>query len=189
MKKLKYITIFTVTLTIALVVYKYKTEEKDIQKSSWQTYEKVGPKITTHGSTEQEMRKSRVNTSKKRTPASISKIKKGRTMTGSLHKEYDKAKASFLNKPADDWKEKFVKSKFVVFGDETKILIKHKDSIIQVNKKGAMYLEKVVVSIQRDNEPPMSYEALINSETGQQIKSWNRTKHENVKKVLFTKKL
>lgn len=191
MKNFKHLTIFCLALTIGL--FTYKTQQTDVNKeevsSSWKTFESKGTKITKHASTAKEMRKSNLAKKKKREPASKKITKKReRTITGSLREIFDPKEVTFLNTPKETWQDDFAKSKLNILGKGAKLLINHKDSFIKVNTRGAIYLEKVVVSVQRENKPPMSYEALVNSETGMQVMSWNRTHHENIPDT-FTVKL
>lgn len=193
MKKFKYFTILSLLLTTAIFVYKYQFKDKEAElTSSWKTYKKEGKVVSSHVTTKQEAKKARIVTSVKRSPASKKlTTPKKRVLTGRLAKEYGSRdlKINYLNSPSKDWKEKYAKLKLHTLKTGTKLLIKHNKSILKVTKKGAIYLEKVIISIQREGKAPSSYEAMINSETGQQVAAWNRTHHENVDHVLFSKKL
>ena len=61
--------------------------------------------------------------------------------------------------------------------------IQVKESIIKVKKQTARNLEHVIVSYTKKNGESFSYEALIDSETGTPIKSWNQTRYEFPKSV------
>ena len=192
MKNFKYFTILSLILTSVIFVYKYQFREIDRNEMSWKTFKKEGPKTISHLTTKKEMKKARIPIIKNRTPASKKMAQpKKRTITGRLSKNYkaNDSNVKYLNTPSKDWKRKYADLKLQTLPQGTKVLIKHNESLLHVNKHGAKYVEKVVISIQRENSAPNSFEAYVNSETGEQINAWNKTHHENVDDVLFSKKL
>lgn len=56
--------------------------------------------------------------------------------------------------------------------------IQTKRSIIKIQHNTGTLLEHIVVSYKKENGSPFSFEALINSETGMTVQTWNQTKYE-----------
>lgn len=125
-----------------------------------------------------------------RMPASVpSKApiqKKTVDVTKVLKREYrgDYKKNSplkLINKVSDNWKDKFTKH---FLGDipqdkQAKNLeIKHQKSIVDVKQGIGRNLEHIIVSYTKPDGKPFSFEALVDSETGAMIQSWNQTRYE-----------
>lgn len=91
------------------------------------------------------------------------------------------------NKRASNWKEKFIKTLKVdnqnLSGNTLKI--KHKRSIVKKENKSSRNLEHIVVRLKLANGNPFSYEALVDSETGAMIQSWNKTRYEHREPTLL----
>lgn len=84
------------------------------------------------------------------------------------------------NKRADDWQAKFEQS----FEESRSLLgfnsfqIKHKRSVLKKENKSLRHFEHIVVRYKLPNGNPFSFEALIDSETGTMVQSWNKTRYE-----------
>ena len=129
------------------------------------------------------------NSEKKRDLASIPKkepntkkklttpIKENRHYIGSFKDIND---ITLTNQTSDDWEDKYKKRLIKsLYGKEIKdFKIEKKKSIIRVRKNVGTNLEHVIVSFTRPDGKPFSFEAYINSETGQLVKSWNKTRYE-----------
>ncbi|OUR97826.1 hypothetical protein A9Q84_06400 [Halobacteriovorax marinus] len=165
------------------------------QQANWDTYEKKDKKITTHKSTKTEKKKSRVSSSK-RAPASKAPVKKTigpskRILTGSLRSKYENSPwdLSYVNTPSIEWKNLYANKMLTILPEGTKVLIKKTQGVIIITAKGAKYVEHVRVSIQKEDAPPVGFEAQVDSESGQQLKVWNRTHFEYGQGFSFKKKL
>ena len=92
----------------------------------------------------------------------------------------DIAKYPPSNKRVSDWKQKFLNTLKVQNSDiaMNAVKIKHKRSIIKKENKTSRNLEHIVVRLKLANGNPFSYEALVDSETGTMIRSWNKTRYE-----------
>ena len=191
MKKNKSLTIFTALLLLSIYFYRYH-DNREAPTTAWNTYKKKGTLILAHPTTKSEMRKAKIIQEKKRSPASKSSTGLSkRKVTGPFKEKFtsSKTKFNYLNTQSKNWKSKYADFKLSTLPQGTKLLIKHSESLLRVTSKGALYLEKVIVSVQREGRAPRSYEALVNAQTGKQISAWNRTHHENVSNTIFSKKL
>lgn len=104
-------------------------------------------------------------------------VKENRHYIGSFK---DINEISFSNQTSSDWEDKYKKRfKKSLYGKEIKnFKIEKKRSVVRVRKNVGTNLEHVVVSFTRPDGNPFSFEAYINSETGQLVKSWNKTRYE-----------
>lgn len=112
-------------------------------------------------------------------PSKIGKDKKSlnRQIVGEL---YDLKKIKFNNKVRKDWKEKYETNflRMASVKDVKNLKIKLKRSILKVKNNVGTNYEHIIVSYNKPNGQPFSFEALIDSETGSLVKTWNQTKYE-----------
>ncbi len=97
----------------------------------------------------------------------------------------DLAQLKMKNKISKDWQDKYKKN-FMRMTFEEKLkdfTIEKKRSIIKVQNKIGRYLEHVVVRYVRPDGKPFAFEALVDSETGSLVQTWNRTRYEFKKHV------
>ncbi len=90
-------------------------------------------------------------------------------------------KISMKNKPDTKWHDKLVTILGRGLNPETKIEVNHEKSVILVNGHDALNAEQVVVIFNADKERN-SYRAMVNSQTGKVIRTWDHTIHENIRK-------
>ena len=130
-------------------------------------------------------------TSPKRVPAAM-KAKLGLKKLGDRLIIGDKVQKSedikYINKTNPEWQTAYTK-KLLRLGKGKKVSelkIEHQKSMVQVKRKSARNLEHVRVSYLNENGNPFSYEALIDSETGSMVRSWNQTRYEFKKPIVFS---
>ena len=92
---------------------------------------------------------------------------------------------NLINKVNKNWKNIFANNfKRMTNLKEIKNLeIELKKSIIKIQNNSGRNIEHVLVRYMKPNGMPMSFEAYIDSETGQTIQTWNKT-HYDFKKPL-----
>lgn len=118
-----------------------------------------------------------------RAPASIKPAEVKREVIGEAPAKIDQINIS--NKINDKWK-KLYESNFLrmVKGHEVKDLnIELKRSLLQIKKGSGQNLEHIKVSYTRPDGKPFSFEALVDSETGRTVRTWNQTRYEFKKPV------
>lgn len=101
---------------------------------------------------------------------------------------YDQDNLLYTNKVSENWEEIY-KQGFFRHTDKDAISdfnIKLKRSVLKVKKNSGTYLEHVVVSYTMADGSPFSFEALINSETGVPVQTWNKT-HSEYRKTMKLK--
>jgi hypothetical protein len=100
-----------------------------------------------------------------------------RVYTGSFSNLAD---ITLTNKVNKNWK-KLYKSNFLRMASVKKVKglkIELKKSMVQVKNNIGRNLEHVVVSYIKPNGQPFSFEAIIDSETGHLVQTWNKTHYE-----------
>jgi len=85
-----------------------------------------------------------------------------------------------INKENKDWKKLYSNNFLRMLGDHkvSDFKVKLKKSILKVTNNIGHQLEHVVVSYNRPDGNPYSFEALIDSETGHAVQTWNQTRYE-----------
>ena len=111
------------------------------------------------------------------TPSHAEPTKKKREFIGRVKNAKN---VRLVNEESDDWKEKYQHNFMRMLGDQkvTDFKIKLKKSIIKVHNNVGRHLEHVVVSYKKPNGDPFSFEAHIDSATGQVVQTWNKTRYE-----------
>lgn len=93
----------------------------------------------------------------------------------------------FSNNVNPKWEETYRKRFLHMAGPENikglKILPKR--SIIKIENNIGTYLEHIVVSYTSKDGKPFSFEAMIDSETGFPVQTWNQTRYEKKEKILI----
>lgn len=87
---------------------------------------------------------------------------------------------TFSNSISNDWEDKY-KNRFLKMANVTEIpdfKIQKKRSIIKVKKNTGLYLEHVIISFTKPGGNFFSFEAMIDSQTGIPVQTWNQTRYE-----------
>lgn len=90
-------------------------------------------------------------------------------------------KLHFLNEKRDDWAELAANQGLRFHDQDTELFIDHKKELILLAPSGARYVEQAVLTYVGPNKKS-SFSALIDSSTGEIIKTWGSDIRENYKK-------
>ena len=193
MKTYKRLTIFLFFAFIAVTLWRvfepfYAPEMT--QHRDWTTYQKHEGKIKGAPTSQEDKIKLKLpddsqaikeSQEKVRDPASVPDSHTNeRQITGPYALEYQKNRATFAftNKIAPDWKEQMAE-RLMRFQDEnTKMYLKREKGVIEAYRGSAKYLEQVLVTFSMDDGARYSYRALVESDTGRIVETWDRTKHD-----------
>ena len=87
---------------------------------------------------------------------------------------------TMLNSVAKDWKDKYQKSFLRMTKNQQikNLEVTLKRSIVKVENNIGKNLEHIIVSYTNQKGDPFSFEALVDSSTGQTVQSWNKTRYE-----------
>ena len=84
--------------------------------------------------------------------------------------------ASFVNKPSPDWKNRLELSLRAQGGENLKeIKIEREKSLIWIKDEQALMVESVRISLTTQQDSHSSLRALVDSQTGKILESWDRT--------------
>ena len=195
MKKIAY-SIFIVTLLVgAARIISFLAVRPD-HKDGWTTFQKHPHHpnlVRSHASTDTEKHLVNINTKKSEkkvtqrapssTPATVAEklSYKGREIFNFLNKdEQSIQKLEAINSPSDNWKG-LAAGKLLRFQDpSTKLFIMPEKSVVKVEEQGARFAEIVQVKFLKKNGKKTSYSALIDSQSGELIRSWNQSISDSV---------
>lgn len=87
---------------------------------------------------------------------------------------------TFINKVDKNWKKKYKHNfqRMVKGQNFSNFKVKVKKSIVKVKGNIGRNLEHVIISYKKPNGQPFSFEALIDSESGHLVQTWNKTQYE-----------
>lgn len=194
--------LFTISTLLALTIAFYNKKSPLAladKKKHWQTFEKESDKIiTSHVTTGHELAIARIPSQTHRKIASSENeenqdiqnrplsrrnflYRENRVLTGDIQKnDYsdEDVELEMINIPNENWKE-ILGHELVRFHEEkTKVLIKEEFPVIKINNGKGLYCEQVIITYLYDDKLKSSYRALVNSETGVILETWDRTIHE-----------
>ncbi|MDD4975065.1 MAG: hypothetical protein PHY93_11975 [Bacteriovorax sp.] len=113
-------------------------------------------------------------------------LREERVLIGDIQKrnyQDEEVPLELLNKINPNWKEILGHELLRFQNDDTKLMIKEEFSIIQIQNGKGRYVEQVIATYILKDGTIDSYRALIDSETGSVIETWDKTIYENYKKV------
>lgn len=89
------------------------------------------------------------------------------------------ASVSYVNTPSLDWEKRLETSLKVQGGSELKeIKIKKEKSLVWMRDENPLMVESVVVTLTNQQDVASSFRALVDSQTGKVLESWDRTVFE-----------
>jgi hypothetical protein len=118
-----------------------------------------------------------VKTTKKSTPTAVVNIK-DREIIDQIKAPLNRRPASlnYINHPSQDWEKKLTQLLKAQGGTSLKELeIKKERSLVWVRDENALLVESVVVSMKNNQDVSSSFRALVDSQTGKVLETWDRT--------------
>lgn len=187
---------FISLILLGAIFFWYQKGNKD----DWQTFvKKENQLIKTYPTTSREKKEARIDKgaakssaqnshtqaqSTKRAPASLkkgppaSKTPQNQRITIALPDQTVIKDASPLNKPHKEWKKRLGNEILRFMRPETKVYLKKLESLTVYEKGRPLHVEKVHVKLTTPEGRLFSYNALVDSETGKVVETWNQTNHE-----------
>jgi hypothetical protein len=193
MKKTSVFIIFLFLLTSGLFLYFLIPKSDSKIVSTWKTYVRLekSPQVSMSYPTtilELSLTKTTESRSPASNPAFSSKVKiNGRDIYGdgaeSIKSEEqfleNKDNYYFENGISDTWERNFADNQLRFLDADTKLMIKKDASLVQIKKNRVRYLEVITVNVIKDLKFSNSFTAMVDSQTGQLVNTWNVTLHEN----------
>lgn len=112
-------------------------------------------------------------------------LREDRVLIGDIQKKNysdEDVPLSMINKINPNWKDVLGHELIRFQHNDTKVMIKEEFSIIQIQNEKGRYAEQVVVTYVLKNGATNSFRALVDSETGSILETWDKTIHEDYKK-------
>ena len=179
-------------------------------KAAWKTFEKNSNKeITAHQATDSELSKAHIATPKRAIAQageqdksdsddqrySFDKqwesargnnflMRENRVLIGDVQKrnyEDEDVELPMTNKPNPNWKDILGNELLRFQATDTKVMVKEEFPVIKIQNSEGQYLEQVIITYVSKNGDQNSFRALVNSETGLVVETWDRSIQEKVK--------
>jgi hypothetical protein len=193
-------------IALALTIYSQKssTDNTYTMNPSWKTFTKnANLEIRGHKTTKEELEVARVPDQRKNDSDEISNlentrkiasektikdphflIREERVLIGDIQKrnyQDEDVPLEMENKINPNWKDILGNELLRFQNNDSKVMIKEEFSIIRIQEDKGQYVEQVIVTYILKNGRINSYRALIDSETGSIIETWDKSVHENLK--------
>lgn len=168
------------------------------EKKEWETFHKHQQKIVSHPSSKKELEQiQQPPTPHQEThSATLAEVPRrfGRQIMGENGLEYDENAENpkplvFINHFNPEWKDMLGEYLLKFQEVDTKVFIQRQRGLIKLEESGARLVEEVLVNYLRPQGGQSSFKALIDSQSGEIIQTWNKTVHEDVggeNRILFT---
>ena len=196
---MKKTSLFFISLIVAVIIAYNKPHPTRINRivasqKTWNTFEKkAGDKIVQYITPSAELEKHHLDSNMDRkiasinpsTQSSIFSLREDRVLIGEDFEKYrdESIDLSMQNSVNPNWKELLGKDLLRFQKEDTKIIIKDELSLIKVKDSQGLYLEQVIITYLLKDGTQNSFHALVNSETGFVIDTWDRTIHEQYQKA------
>lgn len=155
----------------------------------WKTFvKKSGSKVASHPTTNIEFEEAKITQVKNnsgRAPSSIAArnpykgfmVRQNRILTGEIDQKYedDSTELSMTNSLNPGWKEIMGNDLMRFQPEDTKLLVKEELPVIQIVDGKGRYLEQVIITYLSKNGERSSFKALVDSDTGSIVDTWDRT--------------
>lgn len=164
-------------------VFTHPQNSEDSKPDHWQTFSKKGDEVNISDTSQKDITNLRLPSNKGRTPASVKESKgkfhQGRLLTGDHGENMDFSSLVMTNKYNKKWKDLLGKQLMHHQLEGSKVYIKKEQSLLHTFKGKGELREIVQVSVKLPNAHRGNYRALINSETGKVISTWDRSFEHN----------
>ncbi len=191
MKK-KFLFILSIIFAIGITGYIKNERSKNIVyvKTKWKTFVKTSKTVVdSHGTTPEEFEVAKISKPKKnRSIASVNPykgfmVRNNRIVMGELNKNYEDEnnELQMSNELNLEWKENMGQELMRFQPKGTKLMVKEEVPVIKIVNGIGRYLEQVTVTYLLKNGSRNSFKALVDSDTGQIVETWDKTIHETIR--------
>lgn len=111
-------------------------------------------------------------------------VRNNRILMGEIDQKYEDESTDLpmVNKVNPQWKEIMGEDLMRFQPEETKLMVKEELPVIKIENGQGRFLEQVIVTYLLKNGEKNSFKALVDSESGAIVETWDRSIHEKVKK-------
>ncbi len=177
-----------VAVAITLYTKRVVTPMEQAQVSKWNTYvKKANQGMASYESTEEELIKAKLSKPSKqhRTPASIGSerfysFRDNRVLQGdegALDPKYldPKTPLPMINKVSKNWRDEMGKDLMRFQNENTKVMVHDEFSVIRIVDDQGQFLQQVAITYLLPTGERNSFRALIDSESGMILETWDRS--------------
>lgn len=164
------------------------------KSSAWKTFvRKSATETSAYQTTKEEFAAAKIvlpTEGNERSPAAISPsadtrgflMRGGRILTGETHSKYEDENLplKMSNQINPKWKEEMGNYLIKFQQDNTKLIVKEELSLIKITEGEGRYFEQVVLTYLKKNGDSNSFRAMVDSETGAVVETWDRTINERL---------
>lgn len=196
------IFLFIMSLTFALGITIYLRQEQSSKmvnvQPQWKTFVKNPQlEIVAHQTTNEELEAAKIpppppinipKNSPVRSTASVDPykgfmIRKNRILTGEVDQKYEDENndLKMVNTINPKWKDIMGNDLMRFQPQDTKLMVKEEVPVIKIQDGLGRYLEQVSITYLKKDGDRHSFKALIDSDTGMVVETWDRTIHEKLK--------
>jgi hypothetical protein len=194
-KTFLFILSITFAFGITLYIKKQNYTVGSTKNPEWKTFVKKGTnQIASHITTSTELEKANLADPTKqshRNPSSVKAnpykgfmVRNNRILMGDIDIKYEDeaTELEMTNSLNPDWK-KIMGNDLMRFQDEdTKLLVKEELPVIKIQDGKGTYLEQVIITYLSKDGERNSFKALVDSDTGAVVETWDRTIQEKIYK-------
>lgn len=194
---MKKFLLFTISMSLAFGITYYTKRQSQLKmaekNSAWKTFVKKSDKTTGYQTTKEEFAAARItppSSNEGRAPSSISSttdtrgllMRDGRVLTGDINPKYEDEETplKMVNTINPNWKDDMGNYLIRFHPESTKLIVKEELSLIKIREGQGRYFEQVAITYLDKNGDRSSFRALVDSETGALVETWDRTIHERI---------
>ena len=193
-KSLLFILSITVALGITIYINKHNYAVALNQKKEWKTFiKKNGHEVAGHATTSAELEEAKIEKKKlpERAPSSIKTnpfkgfmVRQNRILSGEIDQKYEDDDTDLImtNSLNPSWKEIMGNDLMRFQDEETKLLVKEELPVIQIIDGKGRYLEQVIITYLTKDGGRNSFKALVDSDSGAIVQTWDRTIQEKIRR-------
>jgi len=191
--------IFSFLIAVGITIYsKNKNQIENTNRSpasqaEWKTFSKNNlNEVVTHQTTKEEYIKAKIPTplqfseDNHRQPSSLAPSsflsRNNRKLMGNVDAKYadNDTKLEMINTVSPDWKELMGNDLMRFQSAETKIMVREDAPLIKLEDGKGRFVEQVTITFLMATGTTNSFKALVDSESGRILETWDKTIHEKI---------
>jgi hypothetical protein len=194
-KTVLFILSMTVAFGITFYIKKEQSKNMVLMKTQWKTFVKNPDAVVdSHKTTPEEFKAAKipepaVAPKASRAIASVNPFKgfmvrNNRILTGDVSQKYEdeNTELQMVNTINPEWKDVMGNDLMRFQPADTKLMVKEEVPVIKIIEGQGRYLEQVTVTYLQKDGNRSSFKALVDSETGSVVETWDRTVQEHIRK-------
>lgn len=192
-----FLFVLSVTLAFGITFYikRQDTHKVAVKDREWKTFVKKADEVSGHNTTNEEFEAAKIinpQNKKDRAQRSIASInpfkgfmvRQNRILMGDIDQKYEDegTELAMINRVNPDWKEVMGEDLMRFQPDTTKLMVKEEVPVIKIEDGKGRFLEQVIITYLKKNGDRNSFKALVDSDTGAIVETWDRSIHERLAK-------